>query len=99
MVTSTQLYVDRIYATPGIHPPVTMVIALRSDTGDNYQHIDIRGGEWTFERSKEQKEEKRRKKEQTKWALQEYGRIMRLRFENIERKERWGVTERLKAVQ
>ena len=57
-----------------------MVIALRSDTSNNYQRTDIRGGELTSERSNEQKEEEWKKKEQTKQVLQEYGRIMGLRF-------------------
>ena len=41
---------------------------------------------------------KRGKKEQTKQALQEYGRIIRSTFEGIDRKKRQEAAKRLKTV-
>ena len=75
------------------------MIALRSVTGNDYQRRDITGLEGTYVRSKGRKVEKRKKKEQTKWVLQEYGRKMRLRFRNIERREHQEAVETPKAVQ
>ena len=39
-ITDAKKLVRRIYTYPGIHPQATMVIALRLDTGNNYEEKD-----------------------------------------------------------
>ena len=76
-----------------------MVIALGSDSGNNYEHIGTRCKKLTPERSKEPNKEKRKAKLKLEMTYKKYEKQMRLKIKKDKIKERQEKSGRMELLQ